>query len=356
MFVYFVVFFITLVLQYIIPSYNTSSYKRRIFISLIPLFLFGALRVGEGDYWKYEEAFKLIHLGESSWIIDEHFEEGFVLLCSILPSFRSLVILVSFLMCLGYGTLMYRYVPRKYLWVAFVLIFLTANNSVFFILQSFRNGIAVSLLMLAIPMIKRKIIPLILYFCIGYLASSIHTSAVFAFTIAFLVGILNGPFNKKVLIIWCCVFGTFIISSASGLIEIITPYIEDHFERYNSYLLSFSEALEHDPWLIHLGASIITVPAFIFMKKNELDASQTKLFNLFLIYCLSFFLGVFNTRITQYYCPYMAMAVPIMYERMDKTVLKNAYLGFIVGFISYAMYIWTQSEWFTHAVYHSILE
>ncbi len=356
MLVYFVVFLITLVLQHIIPSYNASSYKRRIFISLIPLFLFGALRVGEGDYRTYEESFKLIHLGESSWQIDEHFEEGFVFLCCILPTFRSLVILVSFLMCLGFGTLMYRYVPRKYLWVAFVLLFLSANNSVYFILQSFRNGIAVSLLMLAIPLIQRRIKPLILYFVIGYIAYNIHTSALFAFTIAFLVGILNGPFNKKALIVWCCVFGFFLFSSTSGLIEFITPYVEDNFDRYNPVIREINNSLEHDPWLIHLGAAIITVPVLIFMKTTKLNASQTKLFNLFLIYCLSFFLGVLNTRVTQYYCPYMVMAIPVMYSRTQKVLLKQAYLAFVVGFISYAMYLWTHSEWFTHSVYHSILE
>jgi len=353
--VYFIVFFLTLILQGIVKSNSPKAYKKRIIITLLPLFLFGALRVGEGDYMTYKNTFDFIHMTSDLSNVNDHYEKGFVLLCKFLPSFRLLIILVSFMMCLGYGTLIYRYVPQEYLWLAVVLIFLSANNSVYFILQTMRNGLAVSLLMLAIPLIRRNAKSLLLYSLIGFIAWSLHTSALFAFIIALIVGIKTTSFSKKELIVWSGVFAFFFFSSASGLLTIIEPIVGTHFDRYDSVIRELNKVTGHSATLMNLGAIILTIPVLLFLRNIKLDFDKLKLFRLFLLYCLSFFLGVLNTRVTQYFCPYMFMAVPIM-VRYGKTMEMQIYVSFIVGFISYAMYLWTHSEWFTHLVYHSILD
>lgn len=356
MLVYFAVFLLTLFLQAAIGSNDSSSYKWRIFITLTPLFLFGALRVGEGDYITYKNTFEFIHMTTDLSNVDDHYEKGYVLLCKAMPSFRWLIILVSFMMCLGYGTLIYRYVPQRYLWIAICLMFLSANNSIYFILQTMRNGLAVSLLMLAIPLINRKFKSILLYAIIGFIAWSMHTSALFAFSIAFLVGIKGPSFSRTEKIVWIGVFGFFMLSSASGLLAMIEPFVDTYFDRYNAVVRELNDSVGYTGWLITFGALILTIPVLSFLRKNTLNPSQIKLFRLFLIYCLSFFMGVLNTRVTQYFCPYMIMAVPIMYDKMNIQLMKHAYLAFLIGFISYAMFLWTQSEWFTHMIYHSVFD
>jgi len=355
MVVYFIVLFLTLILQGVVKSNSPKTYKRRIIITLLPLFLFGALRVGEGDYITYKNTFDFIHMTSDLSNVNDHYEKGFVVLCKYMPSFRVLIILVSFLMCLGYGTLIYRYVPQKYLWIAIVLMFLSANNSIYFILQTMRNGLAVSLLMLAIPLIKRNVKCLILYSLIGFIAWSFHTSALFAFSLAFIVGIKTSPFSKKELFVWLGIVVFFLLSSAAGLLTLIEPFVGEYFDRYDPVIRELNKATGHSAILMNLGALILTIPVLSFLRNDKFDFDKLKLFRLFLLYCLSFFLGVLNTRVTQYFCPYMFMAVPIM-VKMCKPIEMYAYVAFIVGFISYAMYLWTQSEWFTHMVYHSVFE
>lgn len=354
MLVYFACFILTLILNALIKARTPLEYKRKLCIILTPLFLFGALRVSGGDFQTYQDTFNLIHKARFTSEISGHFEWGFVALCKALPTFRSLVVLVSLLMCLGFGSLFYRLVPPKYLWIAIVLLFLSAGNSVYFILQTMRNGIAVSLLMLAFPMIRAK--RFIWYLALGIIAWSIHTSAIFAFTVAFIAGSFKKNFTQREMVMWISVISVFFIFSATEMLDFIAPYVNEYFDRYDAVIREISKVGDRSAILLTIGALTITVPVLIFLKNTKLTQEQNQLFRLFLLYCLSFFMGIFNLRVTQYFCPYMICAIPIMYYKIPQRIWGQIYFWFVVCFISYAFYLWTQGITFIHhAQYHSIL-
>ena len=179
MIVYFIVFIVTFLLSYFLPARNDKEYKWKLVIMFIPLFLFGALRVDMGnDYHVYASYFEEFH-GGGSFSFDEssHSEIGFQLLCFIMPSYRSILILNTFLLCLAFALFIYRNVPKQYIWVAVLIIFLNVEKNIYGSMVGLRNGFAVITFLLGSVYIQeRRWLPFAL---ITVLAMSIHTSAVF---------------------------------------------------------------------------------------------------------------------------------------------------------------------------------
>ena len=63
--VYFLVFIVTLLIQFI-PVNSDRQYLRRVILTFIPIFLFGALRVDFGlDYLAYETEYEWAHTLDS---------------------------------------------------------------------------------------------------------------------------------------------------------------------------------------------------------------------------------------------------------------------------------------------------
>ena len=133
MIVYIVVFIVTFLLSYFLPAKTEKEYKRKLFIMFIPLFLFGALRVDMGnDYQSYVDYFDEFHSG-TNFSFDEssHAEIGYQLLCYIMPSHRSIIVLNTFLLCLAFALFIYRNVPKQYIWVAILIIFFNVEKNIY---------------------------------------------------------------------------------------------------------------------------------------------------------------------------------------------------------------------------------
>jgi len=151
---YYLVFLLTLLIQ-LHPVKSNADYKKRLFFTFLPLFLFGALRVDFGnDYLGYEHYYYSVHSFSELFNIDKHMEKGYALLNLVMPSFRSLLVLTSLLMCFSYATLFYKFVQPKYNWLAILLLFLSGDKTIFFVLASMRNGMTVSLLILSLSFIQ----------------------------------------------------------------------------------------------------------------------------------------------------------------------------------------------------------
>ena len=99
-----------------IPTKSERGYQAKLICSFIPIFLFGALRVNFGfDYEAYEWQFHNVH-SYSDWInVNEHSELGYLILQKIIPNWRLHIFFQSFLVCIAYFILFYKYIPKKYI-------------------------------------------------------------------------------------------------------------------------------------------------------------------------------------------------------------------------------------------------
>ena len=143
---YYLVFFIALMVSLFYQAKTDKQWRRKLFWTFLPLFVYAAIRVDYGnDYSSYKDLFDTIH-SSASFTIDRdmHAEVGYQLLNMIMPSYRSILVLNAFLLSLSLGVFCYHNVPQKYLWLAIVLIFLNPEKNIFGNLVGIRNGLVVT--------------------------------------------------------------------------------------------------------------------------------------------------------------------------------------------------------------------
>ena len=352
--VYFIVYLLTLLLSYLIPVHNQKDYLRKLIIVFIPLFLFGALREGFSDLDTYEGIYNEIH-SLSSFYFDEnaHSEIGYQWLCYIMPSFRALLVFTAALMCAAYIVFFYKNVPPKGLALAITMLFITGHLSIYFVLSSMRNGIVMSLFILCFSFWQdRRIIPAALA---TLAAMTIHTSVVFALPLAYFVG-RNTPFTQKELYIWIGVIAFFIISSTTSLINLIAPFINNYFDRYDSVLEVGMESADTFHPLAFIGSVLlfgllvsITKKRFCFLK------SDISILRVAMLFSISLVMTALNARMSQYYSPFIVAATAIIFARFPSSDLKQTYIAYVFAYVGYFFFLWIMSRWWIYGVYHSVL-
>lgn len=351
MLIYWEVFLITFIIQYI-PT-TKINYRHKIILSFVPLFLFGALKVGGNDYYVYEDGYyeikNLIDLSQAN----EHFEIGYVYLNKIMPSWRSLISLTSLCMCMAYGRLFYKFVPPNQTKLAFLLLFLSGNYTIYFVLSTIRNGLAVSLLILSFTyIVERKWFPTLI---LAIIATSIHTSAMAAFPIAYFVA-RNGRMSRMEFYIWLIVAVLLIFMSSLGILEFIEPYINRYMDRYDSVIRELNNVSATKSYLTIIGGVGMAWGLFYYILNSDLSKMENSLFRLSLLFPYSYFLGILNTRVTQYYIFFYIIAISIIALKSKKQIESKFLILLSIFFIGYAFILWTQGTWFAHMEYHSILE
>ena len=354
MIVYLFVYLLTLLLCNVIPSHNQKDYLQKLIIIFIPLFLFGALREGFSDLDTYEGIYNEIH-SLSSFYFDEnaHSEIGYQWLCYVMPSFRSLLVFTAALMCFAYAFFFYKNIPPQGLTLAITMLFLSGHLTIYFVLSSLRNGIAMSLFILCFSFWQdRKIIPAAL---VTVAAMTMHTSAIFSFPLAYLVG-RDTPFSKKELFIWVGVIVFFILSSTTSLIELIAPLINNYFDRYDSVIELGRETGNTSHPLSVIGSlTLFGLLAAIINKDSVFSGREKSTLRVAMIFSIALIMTALNARMSQYYSPLIVAATSIIYTRLPQSNLKKVYISFVIAYIGYFFYLWIIDRWFYYGVYHSIL-
>lgn len=347
--IYCLVALFTILANILLPVKTKQGYSIRLFISLIPLFLFGALRLNFGlDYQGYLDFFNEAKLfGHSA---DERMEIGYYYLNKILPSFRSLLVLQSALVCISYFYL-FKYVPNKLSWLAFLILFIAGNNTIFFMLSGIRNGIAISIFILSTPfIIKRKIIPFALMI---YLAFLFHQSIILYAPLAYLVA-TNKTITKKEISIWIGVVLFFTVSSFTPLMQFVNIFINTYFDRYSTYVSQADEA-EGVGILMKLFVFIMVSVTLIFLKKTKLSPTENTIMRLTLFFLISGILGALNMRMTQVFIPFLIPGVVIVVNRSKDKWIKNTFIVSVVLSLVYAIWLWLESPYFSYQNYESVL-
>ena len=354
MLVYLFVYLLTLLLCNVIPVHNQKDYLWKLIIVFIPLFLFGALREEFSDQYTYEGIFEDIH-ALPVFVYDEnaHSEVGFQWLCYIMPSFRLLLIFTAALMCTAYIVFFYKNIPPKSLALAITMLFLTGNLSIYFVLSSMRNGIAISLFILCFAFWQdRKIIPATL---ITLVASTMHTSAIFSLPLAYLVG-RTSIFSKKELLIWSGAIAFFIVSSTTSLINLIAPIINNYFDRYDSVIEVARETGNTFRPLSMIGSiTLFGLLSSIIKKDSYFSTGDLSILRVSMLFSIALIMTVLNARMSQYYSPFIVAATAIVYASFPSSRLKQAYIAFVIAYVGYFFYLWMMDRWWVYGVYHSVL-
>ncbi|WP_411812265.1 EpsG family protein [Chryseobacterium scophthalmum] len=348
MFTYWSLFLIVMLIQ-LFPTKSQKQYAVKLIVSLLPIFLYGAFRVNYGlDYSSYEDFFYGLHNYEI--YKDDHMEFGYEFLNKILPSFRAVLIVQSVLFCTAYFYLL-KYIPPKLSWLAFLILFIAGNNTIFFMLSGIRNGIAISIFILSTPfIIKRKIIQFVLMI---YLAFLFHQSIILYAPLAYLVA-TNKTITKKEISIWIGVVLFFTVSSFTPLMQFVNIFINTYFDRYSTYVSQADEA-EGIGILMKLFVLIIVSVTLMFLKKTKLSPTENSIMRLTLLFLISGVLGALNMRMTQVFIPFLIPGLIIVVNRSKDKWIKNTFVVSVLLYLVYAMWLWLESPYFSYQNYESVL-
>ena len=355
--VYFLVFFLTLLLSVVLPSKTDKQWRWKLFFTFLPLFVFAALRVDFGnDYENYELYFEEFH-GWDSFEFDSssHAEIGFQFLCYIMPSFRSMLVVNAFMLCLALAVFIYRNIPNKYLWLAILLVFLNPEKNIYGNLVGIRNGFVVTGFVLGSVFIqKRKLLPFV---GLTVLLSTIHTAALLFMPIAYLVG-RDTPISKNEIVIWIGALSVLLTFSVSGLIDMAAPIITRYFDRYDYYL----EGMEaHRGILMVMSTLVLSALVFVLYSshKAHFTNGQNALIRLGLLYIFSAFLGSLAIRANYFYCIFfIGTVITLFANRKGNDLLGWALVILAIAMSVYSFRIWQTSTWVAgnplYSVYTSI--
>jgi len=333
-----------------IPVKNEKQYSYRLIISLIPLFLYGSLRVDYGlDYNGYEAYFNSV---KSGWSFDERNEIGYYYLNKYLPTFRSLLIVQSILLCTAYFYIFKRYVPAKYACLGFVVLYLNGPVTIFFMLSGIRNGIAMSLLILSTYFIyTRKIIFYAIFVFVAYL---FHNSVIFVAPVAYFIG-SRMRIDKRSMIVWLSVVILIAFISETNILNYINDFITSYYDRYSVYIENALYQENKPGILAAMFSFMVSIVLFLLFKDKSLNEKERMIISFTLLFLLSYTFGALNFRLTQYYAPYFIAGTVTVYSKGTNRILTQFYFVAIVAYMIYAFMLWFNNPYFSYDTYKSIL-
>lgn len=350
---YLAVFIVTLIIQFI-PIHNEKGYRWRVFFTFIPLFLYGALRIDFGlDYYAYEDIYNMSHYWINIKNASEHSELGYVLLNSIIPTWRLFLIVTSAFTCLAYSIVFYRCVPQQNSWLAICLFFLAGDKSVFFMFSGLRNAIVITILLLSISLIRDR--KLILYFVLIYLAVQIHTSSLLFMPLAYFL-CRNKPMQKFEAILWISIMLILQVISLDSIFESTTIIVDQYFDRYSIYAERIEEIGDTRSLVIRFAVMLLVIGMVWFMRTSELAGHENVICRGALLFAMSYLLGALSMRIPQCFILFFVIGVVIMMNRWKQKLVAYSYLLFSLSFLGYSFFIvWMQNDNFPYHIYHSII-
>lgn len=353
---YYLVFVLTLLISLLYYVKTDKQWRWKLFWTFLPLFIFGAIRVNFGnDYNSYEEIFDGIHsLRQFQFNHEAHAEIGYQLLNWVMPSFRLLLVLNAFLLSLSFAVFSYHNIPKKYLWLAVVLLFLNPEKNIYGSLVGMRTGLCVSSFLLGFVWVqRRKWLP---FFTLIAVMSTIHTSTLLFLPIAYFVG-FNKPFKRSEIWIWLGAVVVLLLTSMTQIFDVISFLIDnDTLGRYEEVL---TVATSHRGILQTLAslAFIIMFLVYFNQRGKTLSSDKNSLLRMGMFFSMTFFLGSLAMRASYFYDMFfIASVVRIFSDKKAKMELRWGILLLAIATSFYSMfYVWMGSPWWNHGIYHSLL-
>ena len=342
---------IFIVLFNLLPVNNERQYSVRLLFSLFILFLYGAFRVDFGlDYPTYENYFYDVKIYGIE--ANERIEFGYYLINKLLPTYRSLLILQTFLMCTAYYFLFKWYIPSKWAWLGFLLLFLNGQYTIFFMLTGIRNGIAISIFILSTYFIhQRKLIP---FLVLIFIAFWFHNSIILYAPIAYVIA--NGKIiTKKTIFTWLTIMIIIALASNSFLLDLVDAFVNRYFNRYSLPLENVKELGKSAGLLASFFALATSTILLLVMKDKHLSEKENMIGKLSLLFLIANLLGPLNMRMTQYFASFFVVGSIMVVYMGRKNSLKYAYIAAIFLYLLYALKIWIEGPYFSYETYRSLL-
>lgn len=351
--VYFIVFFLTVLLQ-VIKINTERDYLVRCILSFVPLFIYGALRVDYGlDYPSYKWLFDTVH-NETIFDPSEYREEiGYLLINRILPSFRWVLILSTLLTCISYIWVMYKYIPSNFSWFFVIFLFVTGNFTFVFSFVGIRNGIVVAMLLLSSELIRqRKIWKFAL---VTALASTIHTSSLLYFPLAYFIG-RGTPMSLKETRVWMIVLAILLVIPINRIAIRLLPFIGNYFDLYSTYFRTYASGDASMSLLIKCVSLIAVALILWYMRKKPLDDCANMMGRLSLLFFEAQLLGGIAGRLPQNYIIFVSVMLIDYIQKVKDEIRLYGLSGLIAAYYAYSFFIvWMRSPYFAMQTYHSVL-
>lgn len=323
-------------------SYRNSKGNEvvKMVITFLPLFLFGALRVGCGDYEIYESY--------NSWVrttsgnindVIERMEPGYTLLNKWLP-YRWIIIITSFLTCYAYSVLFVRLVPQKYRWFGIVLFFLVADKTFYFMFSSIRNSISISVLLIFLSYrvahrernrsFIREILVLVVITAVAYL---FHASALMFYPIAFFATV-DKEMSKTELYAWIAALVFLWVIPVGEIIDNNWIIQTKYFSRYDDYVEETNEA----GLMARIGSSILAILCLTYIHKYNKEGIECGISRLMLVFVYSYMLGSLNMRVSQYFIPFAIVFLSNICSNRKIGMLPVTLMSFAILFLIYSSF------------------
>jgi len=342
-----------MLLLQLIPVSTDKTFRLRMFVTFSVMFVYGAFRVNYGyDYPTYEEFYDAVH---SYGLLETRVEAGYTFLNKIMPSFRTLLIITSALTCFAYYWMFTRFVTPQWTWLGIILLFLSGDKSIFFMFSGIRNAIVVALLILSLKLIQER--KLLLFALLTFFAIQFHQSAIFVFPIVYLLG-TGAPMTKTKLWIWGVFFVVMTFLSTTVLIDFFSTFIDQYFERYNSYMEKAEEYGDYRSSLVLGSCSIMafSILYYLYLGRDKLTKEQNFIGVISLCFIISYLLGSLNLRFSQYFMPFFILSTINIVRSSIKPIVKWGFLAFVLLFLGFVFFVvYLQSPTFPYQEYNSIL-
>lgn len=331
-----------------------SVLKNGMFIGFLILTLLSAIRYKVGtDYENYMSGFERITSVPFSWdyVFSDYFrtEPGWVLLnhfFSFLGGFDGLIAFISIVEGLIYYYIIKRYVSRtNWTFACFIYIF-TADYFYVMNMSMLRQGLAVSLCLLAFDRLRKKLY--LISAAITVCAILVHTSALLF--LPFLILEKFRTINLKICAILLIAVNVFLWGSKALLENTILSVVSlDEFEGYQAHL-------EGETSHFGLGYLIKTIPFYVSVIVMLFKSSKISgdMIPYVLIPCIGWAIHPFALvspmvlRFCIYFMAFSVVSIPYIYGLIGNKLLRYS-LVFVFIFITSFTYIGFFGE---SSVYH----
>lgn len=274
-------------------------------------------------------------------------EPGFSFLCYFcekIGGFFTLVAIISIIMGVAYYRFIKKYVNDEWIPLAF-FIYLTSSNFYLLNFSMLRQGLAVSLFLMAYPFIEKKNI--VLAFLFVFLAFSVHTTAAILFPFVFW-GFLPVKHSKYLTYILGSLFVLLVLNAESVdsifsmflVLEDVDSYMKVYGDIDSQAKYGLGFVLQSLPFIVSLYYLYITDNKELKEKRLVALAS---LGSLIIPFSLS---NPMLGRIGIYFTAYTIATVPIVYSYIENDKIKFYLISIFMLLSLYSYYLF-----FTNSVY-----
>lgn len=346
--------FLFIIFFHLVPATTGYYTKWKLVFSFLLIFVYAAIREDYGrDYVTYKYFFEEIQKHGDIRSESSNIEIGYFFINKILPSHRSLLIILAMFTCFTYYWLFKNFIPPKYYAFAFALMAISGDKMLFFQLSGIRNAITINILALSIPLIEKR--KLFWYLGLTVFAFFFHVSAIFFMPLAYFIATPH-RFTKLSLSLWSILILTLFVASSTQIINLIEPYVNLYFSKYTVYIASAHERVYERSILMYgFVMLLILLSGKMILEKRYVHEYDNIILKMSLLFLTALILGVLDYRMSQYFAPFFIINTILVLKLEKNQIIKYTYVFSVLIFLCYSFFgVYLKNPNFPYEEYHTI--